>query len=134
MQEEILAAGGSRQNCPRWLAPADIVSTRRREGVAEYLGSEFEKLGMQVEYQEVEEGRPQRNRHFERGPAAGATLMFNAHMDHFEIHRKPWSRASALRRGFGQHESRFSFNIEAVAAIQRAGVNSRATSSSPCRR
>ena len=38
---------------------ADIVSiTGDEKEIAEYLGSEFDKLGMQVEYQEVEEGRP----------------------------------------------------------------------------
>ena len=37
---------------------ADIVSiTGDEKEIAEYLGSEFEKLGMQVEYQEVEEGQ-----------------------------------------------------------------------------
>jgi hypothetical protein len=30
----------------------------RGENVAKYLGSQFEKLGMQVEYQYVEDGRP----------------------------------------------------------------------------
>ena len=38
---------------------ADIVSiTGEEKEVAEYLGSEFEQLGMEIEYQEVEEGRP----------------------------------------------------------------------------
>ena len=38
---------------------ADIVSiTGDEKDIAEYLGNELEKLGMQVEYQEVEEGRP----------------------------------------------------------------------------
>ena len=38
---------------------ANIVSiTGEEESVARYLGSEFEKLGMQVEYQFVEDGRP----------------------------------------------------------------------------
>ena len=38
---------------------ADTVSiTGEEKEVAEYLGSELERLGMQVEYQEVEEGRP----------------------------------------------------------------------------
>jgi acetylornithine deacetylase/succinyl-diaminopimelate desuccinylase-like protein len=38
---------------------ASIVSiTGEEEDVAKYLGSEFEKLGMQVEYQYVEDGRP----------------------------------------------------------------------------
>ena len=54
---------------------ANTVSiTGEEEEVAKYLGSEFEKLGMQVEYQYVEDGRPNvvgvqisgpRSRHFE---------------------------------------------------------------------
>jgi hypothetical protein len=37
---------------------ANIISiTGEEKEVAEYLGAEFENLGMRVEYQEVEEGR-----------------------------------------------------------------------------
>lgn len=38
---------------------AGIVSiTGEEKAVAEYLGGEFARLGMEVKYQEVEEGRP----------------------------------------------------------------------------
>ncbi len=38
---------------------ADIVSlTGEEKPLAEYLAGEFERLGMEVSYQEVEEGRP----------------------------------------------------------------------------
>ncbi len=38
---------------------AGIVSiTGEEKAIAEYLGGEFERLGMEVHYQEVEEGRP----------------------------------------------------------------------------
>ena len=60
---------------------ADIVSiTGEEENVAKYLGGEFEKLGMQVEYQYVEDGRPNVIGTL-KGTGGGATLMFNAHMD-----------------------------------------------------
>ena len=63
---------------------ANIVSiTGDEENVAKYLGSEFEKLGMQVEYQYVEDGRPNVVGTL-KGTGGGATLMFNAHMDHFD--------------------------------------------------
>jgi acetylornithine deacetylase/succinyl-diaminopimelate desuccinylase-like protein len=67
---------------------ADIVSiTGEEKEIAEYLGSEFEKLGMQVEYQEVEEGRPNVIGRLQ-GTGGGATLMFCAHMDHSTIRRR----------------------------------------------
>lgn len=63
---------------------ADIVSiTGEEEPVAEYLGSEFERLGMEVEYQEVEEGRPNVIGRL-KGSGGGPVLMFNGHMDHFD--------------------------------------------------
>ena len=63
---------------------ANIISiTGEEKEVAEYLGAEFENLGMQVEYQEVEEGRPNVIGTL-KGTGGGATLMFNAHMDHFD--------------------------------------------------
>jgi acetylornithine deacetylase/succinyl-diaminopimelate desuccinylase-like protein len=63
---------------------ANIVSiTGDEENVAKYLGSEFQKLGMDVEYQYVEDGRPNVIGRL-KGSGGGATLMFNAHMDHFD--------------------------------------------------
>src|ERR1051326_214294 len=63
---------------------AEIVSiTGEEKSVAEYLGSEFSKLGLQVDYQEVEDGRPNVIGTL-KGTGSGATLMFNAHMDHFD--------------------------------------------------
>lgn len=63
---------------------AAIVSiTGEEKGVAEYLGGEFERLGMEVKYQEVEEGRPNVIGTL-KGTGGGATLMFCAHMDHFD--------------------------------------------------
>ena len=63
---------------------ANTVSiTGDEENVAKYLGSELEKLGMQVEYQYVEDGRPNVVGTL-KGTGGGATLMFNAHMDHFD--------------------------------------------------
>lgn len=63
---------------------ADIVSlTGEEKPLAEYLGREFERLGMEVNYQEVEEGRPNVIGTL-KGSGEGATLMFCGHMDHFD--------------------------------------------------
>ena len=59
MQEEILQQVDRDRIVALACNLADIVSiTGEEKEIAEYLGSEFEKLEMQVEYQEVEEGRP----------------------------------------------------------------------------
>jgi acetylornithine deacetylase/succinyl-diaminopimelate desuccinylase-like protein len=63
---------------------ADIVSiTGEEKDIAEYLGREFERLGMEVQYQEVEEGRPNVIGML-KGSGGGPALMFNGHMDHFD--------------------------------------------------
>ncbi|HEY3168909.1 MAG TPA: M20/M25/M40 family metallo-hydrolase, partial [Candidatus Binatia bacterium] len=102
---------------------ADIVSiTGEEKGVAEYLGSEFEKLGMQVEYQEVEEGRPNVVGTL-KGTGGGATLMFNAHMDHFDNPQETVVENDRVYgRGLVNMKAAFPCYIEAVAAIQKAGV------------
>ena len=59
MQEQVLEQVDRQRITELARNVADIVSiTGDEKEIAEYLGSEFEKLGMQVEYQEVEEGRP----------------------------------------------------------------------------
>lgn len=105
---------------------ADIVSiTGEEKEVAEYLGSEFEKLGMQVEYQEVEEGRPNVIGRL-KGTGGGATLMFNAHMDHFDNPQETVVEDERVYgRGLVNMKAAFPCYIEAVAAIQKAGVKLR---------
>lgn len=102
---------------------ADIVSiTGEEKQVAEYLGSEFEKLGMQVEYQEVEEGRPNVIGRL-KGTGGGATLMFCAHMDHFDNPQDTVVEDERVYgRGLVNMKAAFPCYIEAVAALQKAGV------------
>src|SRR6266404_6685241 len=102
---------------------ADIVSiTGDEKSVADYLGSEFEKLGMQVEYQEVEEGRPNVIGTL-KGTGGGATLMFCAHMDHFDNPQETVVEDDRIYgRGLVNMKAAFPCYIEAVAAIQKAGV------------
>jgi succinyl-diaminopimelate desuccinylase len=102
---------------------ADTVSiTGEEKEVAEYLGSEFERLGMQVEYQEVEEGRPNVIGTL-RGSGGGATLMFCAHMDHFDNPQETVVEDDRIYgRGLVNMKAAFPCYIEALAALQKAGV------------
>ena len=102
---------------------ADVVSmTGEEKQVAEYLGGEFEKLGMQVEYQEVEEGRPNVIGRL-KGTGGGATLMFCAHMDHFDNPQETVVEDDRIYgRGLVNMKAAFPCYIEAVDALQKAGV------------
>jgi acetylornithine deacetylase/succinyl-diaminopimelate desuccinylase-like protein len=102
---------------------ANIISiTGEEKEVAEYLGAEFENLGMQVEYQEVEEGRPNVIGTL-KGTGGGATLMFNAHMDHFDNPQETVVEDDRIYgRGLVNMKAAFPCYIEAVAALQKAGV------------
>ena len=84
MQEEVLQQVDRNRIVELACNLANIVSiTGEEEEVAKYIGNELEQLGMQVEYQYVEEGRPNVVGIL-KGTGGGATLMFNAHMDHFD--------------------------------------------------
>jgi acetylornithine deacetylase/succinyl-diaminopimelate desuccinylase-like protein len=102
---------------------ADIVSiTGEEEAVAKYLGSEFAKLGMEVEYQYVEDGRPNVIGRL-KGSGGGATLMFNAHMDHFDNPQETVVEDDRIYgRGLVNMKAAFPCYIEAVAALKKAGV------------
>ena len=102
---------------------ADTVSlTGEEKEVAEYLGSEFERLGMQVQYQEVEEGRPNVIGTL-KGSGGGATLMFCAHMDHFDNPQETVVENDRIYgRGLVNMKAAFPCYIEAVAALQKAGI------------
>lgn len=105
---------------------ADRVSiTGEEKEVAEYLGGEFERLGMQVEYQEVEEGRPNVIGTL-KGSGGGATLMFCAHMDHFDNPQETVVEEDRIYgRGLVNMKAAFPCYIEALASLQKAGVQLR---------
>src|SRR3990170_929819 len=102
---------------------ADTVSiTGEEKEVAEYLGSELERLGMQVEYQEVEEERPNVIGTL-KGSGGGATLMFCAHMDHFDNPQETVvTEDRVYGRGLVNMKCAFPCYIEAVEMLQKAGV------------
>jgi acetylornithine deacetylase len=105
---------------------ADIVSiTGEEKEVAEYLGSEFEKLGLQVEYQEVEEGRPNVIGKL-KGTGGGATLMFCAHMDHFDNPQATVVEDDRIYgRGLVNMKAAFPCYIEAVSPGSSAKLKRR---------
>ena len=105
---------------------ANLVSiTGEEKEVAEYLGDQFERLGMQVEYQEVEENRPNVIGTL-KGRGGGATLMFCAHMDHFDNPQETVVDGDRVYgRGLVNMKAAFPCYIEAVAALQKAGVQLR---------
>jgi acetylornithine deacetylase/succinyl-diaminopimelate desuccinylase-like protein len=105
---------------------ANLVSiTGEEKEVAEYLGDQFERLGMQVEYQEVEENRPNVIGTL-KGSGSGATLMFCAHMDHFDNPQETVVDGDRVYgRGLVNMKAAFPCYIEAVAALQKAGVQLR---------
>jgi acetylornithine deacetylase len=102
---------------------ANIVSlTGEEKEVAGYLGSEFERLGMEVRSQEVEEGRPNVIGTL-KGSGAGPTLMFCGHMDHFDTpHPTEVIGDRIYGRGLVNMKCAFSCYIVAVEMLRKAGV------------
>jgi acetylornithine deacetylase/succinyl-diaminopimelate desuccinylase-like protein len=123
MQEEVLQQVDRGRLVEMACDLANIVSiTGEEENVAKYLGGEFAKLGMQVEYQYVEDGRPNVIGTL-KGTGGGATLMFNAHMDHFDNPQETVVEEDRIYgRGLVNMKAAFPCYIEAVAALQKAGV------------
>jgi acetylornithine deacetylase len=63
----------------------DIPSpTGKEEACARYLGDRFKELGMEIQYQEMEPGRPNMIATL-RGSGGGLSLMFNGHMDTTQV-------------------------------------------------
>lgn len=123
MQEEVLEQVDRDRLIEMACNLANIVSiTGNEENVAKYLGDEFAKLGMSVEYQYVEDGRPNVIGRL-KGSGGGATLMFNAHMDHFDAPQETVVDEDRIYgRGLVNMKAAFPCYIDAVAALQRAGV------------
>ena len=57
--------------------------------MAEHDARVFQEMGLQVQWQQVEEGRPNVLGTW-RGTGGGKTLMFNGHMDTSYSGREPW--------------------------------------------
>lgn len=102
---------------------ADIVSiTGEEKAIAEYLGQEFAGLGMEVKYQEVEEGRPNVIGTL-KGTGGGAVLMFCAHLDHFDNPQETVVTEDRIYgRGLVNMKCAFPCYIVAVEMLKKAGV------------
>jgi acetylornithine deacetylase len=107
--------------------------TGEEQGVAEYLARVFHDMGLHVQWQEVEEGRPNVLGTW-RGDGGGKTLMFNGHMDTSYSGHEPWLAGRGFRpeaRVEGDHlfglgisnmKGALACYVEAVRALQAAGV------------
>src|SRR5262245_46423009 len=81
-------------------AGSALVGLPRPEGaeqsMAEHMAGLFHEMGLHVQWQEVEDGRPNVIGTW-RGSGGGKTLMFNGHMDTSYSGHEPWL---AGHRGF----------------------------------
>ena len=115
----------------------DISSpTGEEQGVAEYLARSFAEMGLHVQWQEVEDGRPNVLGTW-RGDGGGKTLMFNGHMDTSYSGREPWLVGRGFRPearvegdylfglGISNMKGALACYVEAVRALQAAGVRLR---------
>ncbi len=119
----------------------DLVSvpspTGDEQAMGERVRDELEDMGLQVQWQEVEDGRPNVVGLWE-GAGGGKSLMFNGHMDTSYSGREPW--LSGIRGfqpdGFVQDGRVYGLGIsnmkgalacymEAVRALRDAGVRLR---------
>jgi acetylornithine deacetylase/succinyl-diaminopimelate desuccinylase-like protein len=108
--------------------------TGYEEDVAEYLRDTFTEMGLQVSWQEVEDGRPNVVGLLE-GEGGGKSLMFNGHMDTSYSGREPWLRGIAGFQpkarvsggtisglGISNMKGALAAYVEAVRALQDSGV------------
>ena len=102
---------------------ADIVSiTGEEKEIAEYLGGEFERLGMEVKYQEVEEGRSNVIGTL-RGSGGGPVLMFCGHMDHFDNPQTTEVVGDRIYgRGLVNMKAAFPCYLMAVEMLKQGGI------------
>jgi acetylornithine deacetylase/succinyl-diaminopimelate desuccinylase-like protein len=123
------------------LLAVDLVSipspTGDERAMGERVRDELEQMGLQVQWQEVEEGRPNVVGFWE-GAGGGKSLMFNGHMDTSYSGREPWlagirgfqpdgfvddGRIYGL--GISNMKGALAAYIEAVRALREAGVRLR---------
>ena len=111
--------------------------TGDEQRMAELMASLFEQMGLQVQWQQVEEGRANALGTW-RGTGGGKTLMFNGHMDTSYSGREPWLKdvpgfqPSAFVKngrlyglGISNMKGALACYVEAVRSLQDAGVRLR---------
>jgi acetylornithine deacetylase len=108
--------------------------TGSEEAMAELMASTFADLGLQVQWQQVEEGRANVLGTWP-GAADGPSLMFNGHMDTSYSGREPWLAGVAgfqpsafvkdgrlFGLGISNMKGALACYVEAVRSLQDAGV------------
>jgi acetylornithine deacetylase len=107
--------------------------TGEEQAMAEHMARVFHDMGLHVQWQEVEEGRPNVLGTW-RGTGGGKTLMFNGHMDTSYSGREPWLAGRGFRPearvegdylyglGISNMKGALACYIEAVRALQADGV------------
>ena len=111
--------------------------TGSEEALAEVMRGELAALGMQVQWQQVEEGRANVLGTWP-GAGGGPTLMFNGHLDTSYSGREPWLagipgfQPQGFERdgriyglGISNMKGALACYVEAVRALQEAGVRLR---------
>ncbi|HXF98188.1 MAG TPA: M20/M25/M40 family metallo-hydrolase [Gaiellaceae bacterium] len=111
--------------------------TGSEEACARVLGEELRALGLQVQWQQVEEGRANVLATWP-GEGGGPTLMFNGHLDTSYSGREPWLQGipgfqpQGFERGgriyglgISNMKGALACYVEAVRALQEAGVRLR---------
>jgi acetylornithine deacetylase len=111
--------------------------TGSEEQLARFVQSTFEELGLQVQWQQVEEGRANVLGTL-AGAGGGPSLMFNGHLDTSYSGREPWLRhvpgfqpepfvreGRLYGLGISNMKGALACYVEAVRALQDAGVRLR---------
>jgi acetylornithine deacetylase len=111
--------------------------TGDEEAAARLMVELYESLGLQLQWQQVEEGRANALGIWQ-GAGAGSSLMFNGHLDTSYSGREPWLRAvpgfqpQAFERdgrlyglGISNMKGAVACYVEAVRALQQGGVRLR---------
>ncbi len=111
--------------------------TGDEEGMARLMVELFEEMGLQVQWQQVEDGRANALGTW-AGAGGGKSLMFNGHMDTSYSGREPWLRdvpgfqpAAFVREGrlyglgISNMKGALACYVEAVRVLQDAGVRLR---------
>jgi acetylornithine deacetylase len=104
--------------------------------MAEHMARVFHDMGLQVQWQEVEEGRPNVLGTW-RGTGGGKALMFNGHMDTSYSGREPWLGGKGFKPearvegdyifglGISNMKGALACYVEAVRALQATGARLR---------
>jgi acetylornithine deacetylase len=111
--------------------------TGDEEGMARLMVELYDAMGLQVQWQQVEDGRANALGIWE-GAGGGKSLMFNGHMDTSYSGREPWLRhvpgfqPAAFEQdgrlyglGISNMKGALACYVEAVRALQDAGVRLR---------